>query len=98
MTTATATKFVEPTWTDGLPPIPENLADSGNFVYLLDNLEWDCPALVHWAWNTKQQKWYLYFHDTYLDDQLGPRMDQNDANTSHGYRFIYLYNLDQRPD
>lgn len=98
MTTATTTKLTPATWTEGLPHIPENFVDSGNFVYLLDNIEWDCPALVHWTWNTNQQKWYLYFHDTYLDDQLGPPLDQDDAKTSHGYRFIYLYNLDQRPD
>lgn len=83
-------------WTTGLPPIPPSPAEGKALVYLLDGPELDYPALVYWAWSTRQEKWYLYFVDHYLDDRIGPCMASEEAVDSHGYTYIYLYNLNER--
>jgi hypothetical protein len=99
MTTATATKPTPVTWTEGVPPLPEKTDATSKDVYLLDGPEWDCPALVHWSWNARQEKWYLYFHDTAIDDVVGPVLSSEEVKEPHeryGYQYIYLFDANER--
>lgn len=98
MTTATTTKLTPAVWTPGLPPLPEPDKETKS-IFLLTHPTWVFPALVYWKFHEKHGKRYLYFYDTYIDDAIGPCLDEDEfedeLKSSTGYSFIYIYEDDQ---
>lgn len=78
------------TWKLGIPPIHPN------HIYLYQGGNWEIPAVMRWKYNSNQAKWYFYFLEQKLDDDLGPfSITDLVADTS---TFFLLYTYDESHD